>query len=350
MTTANGASAAFEHAIGRRGRVTIRLASAEIRLRGGSDDRVIVRTPDGSAFPDRLIIEPVDGAVTIREKETLGLTFGIGRRTIRLDIQVPSEAELGIDTASGWIEAEGLKGEQRFKTVSGEVRLRDASGKIELAAVSGDATIELDGAAGLAVRSVSGDIRVVGGRIDNLHVATTSGDLRVDSVLSSVADHSIETLSGDVELVVDGGVRVDARTVSGDLSTDLPHRTEGRMGRRAMIVGDGATRLAFRSVSGDLRIRERSGSSAAATGHSAATSGHPAMPTMPAMPSPSAPPRAPSLPPAPGRSPDAAPRSDTATPADDARMTVLRALERGELDVATAMARLAELDEEGSDG
>jgi hypothetical protein len=30
-------------------------------------------------------------------------------------------------------------------------------------------------------------------------------------------------------------------------------------------------------------------------------------------------------------------------------MTILRALERGELDVAAAMARLAELDEEASD-
>jgi hypothetical protein len=342
MTTANSAGAAFDHAIGRHGRVAIRLASAELRLRGGSDDRVIVRTPDGSAFPDRLIIEPVDGAVTIREKETLGLTFGIGRRTIRLDIQVPSEAELGIDTASGWIETEGLKGEQRFKTVSGEVRLRGASGKIELAAVSGDATIELDGAADLAVRSVSGDVRIVGGRINNLHAATTSGDLRVDSELSNGADHSIETLSGDVEIVADGGVRVDARTVSGDLSTDLPHRTEGRMGRRAMIVGDGATRLAFRSVSGDLRIRERSGSSAAA-------SGHPAMPTMPTMPSPPAPPRAPSLPPAPGRSSDAAPVSDASPRDDDERMTILRALERGDLDVAASMARLAELDEDAPD-
>lgn len=350
--TATNHTAAFEHAIGPRGRLTIRLASAELRLRAGDDDRVIVRTADGKAFPDRLVIEPVDGGLSIQEKDAFGLSFGIGRRTVELDVQLPAAAELGIDIASGRIETDGLRGEQRLKTASGDVRLQRASGTIELAAVSGDMTIDLDGATNLTVRSVSGDLAVRGGRIDTLRLATTSGDIRVDSELSTGADHSIDTLSGDVELVADGGVRVDARTISGDLATDLPHRSEGRMGRRALIVGDGATRLAFRSVSGDLRILDRS-----TTGRST-----PSMPEMPAMPAkpippvPPTPPRAPSLPPAPGRSVDpiaeaSAPAEPAgSTPADDERMTILRALERGELDVAAAMARLAELDDDASQG
>lgn len=344
MTTANDAGAMFEHALGRSGRVTILLASAELRIRGGADDRVIVRTPDGKPFPDRLVLEPGDGGLTIREKkEAFGLTFGLGRRTIQLDIQLPAEAAFELNTASGWVETDGLRGEQRYKTASGDVHLRVAAGAIDLAAVSGEATIDLDGAATLVIRSVSGDVAVRGGRVDALRMATTSGDIRIDSELSNRADHSIETLSGDVELVVDGGIRVDARTVSGDLRSDLPHRTEGRMGSRALIVGDGSARLAFRSVSGDLRIRERSGAGAART-----SGGGPSAPTrlkMPRPPTPPAPPRAPSLPPAPGRSPEPTATTE-ASPADDERMTILRALERGELDVAAAMTRLAELDEE----
>jgi hypothetical protein len=315
MATTNDTAPAFEHAIGPGGRLTIRFASAELRLRAGDDDRVIVRTPDGKALPDRVVIEPVDGGLTIREKEVFGLTFGRDRRTVQLDIQLPAAAALEIGTASGWVETDGLAREQRIKTASGEVRLRHASGVIELAAVSGDATIDLDGAAALSVRSVSGDLEVRGGRIDTLRLATTSGDVRIDSELSVGADHSIETLSGDVELVARGGIRVDAQTVSGDVSSDLPHRTEGRMGRRALIVGDGAIRLGFRSVSGDLRIRDRSGIDS-----SRSSDDRPSAPAMPAS--------------------TAAP-----APADDERMAVLRALERGDLDVAAAMARLAELDE-----
>ena len=341
MTTTSDTRASFEHPIGSRGRLTVRLASAELKLRAGDDDRVIVRTPDGRPFPDRLIIEPVDGGLTIRDKEVFGLGFALGRRTVQLDIQVPADADLGIDSASGWVETDGLRGVQRIGTVSGDVHLRRASGAIELTAVSGDATVDLDGTATLTVRSVSGDLEVRGGRIDALRLATTSGDIRIDSELTSGAEHSIESLSGDVELVTPGGVRVEARTVSGDMTTDRTHRTEGRMGRRTLVVGDGAIRLAFRSVSGDLRIHDR-------------PAGRPTMPTVPTPPTPPAPPRAPTLPPAPGRSSDptdATDATDATAPApdDDERMTVLRSLERGEIDVAAAMARLAELDDGAPD-
>jgi hypothetical protein len=76
-----------------------------------------------------------------------------------------------------------------------------------------------------------------------------------------------------------------------------------------MIVGDGATRVAFRSVSGDLRILDGSHRAAAPPSPMAAVS---------------------------------VPESG----ADHERMTILRAIERGELDVPTAMARLGELDED----
>jgi hypothetical protein len=313
MTTTTGTGATVDHAIGRRGRLTIRLASAELRLRAGADDRVTIRTPDGTPFPDRVVIEPVEGGLTIRERGLLGLGFGMGRRIVQLDIQVPPDAEVRIDTASGWIETDGLRGEQKLKTTSGEVRIRRGAGVIELYAVSGDATIVVDGAASLVAHSVSGDVDVRGGRLETLRVATTSGDIRVDTDLSTGTDHAIETLSGDVEIVAHGGVRVEATTVSGDLSSELPHRTEGRMGRRVLIVGDAATRLDFRSVSGDLRILDRADGA---------------------------------VPPPP---PSVTPTAPIGSAPDDERMTILRALERGDLDVTTAMARLAELDGDESD-
>ena len=154
------------------------------------------------------------------------------------------------------------------------------------------------------------------------------------------------SLSGDVTLVAVAGLRVEARTVSGDLTSELPHRSEGRAGRRVIVVGDGAAELAFRSVSGDLRIR----------GAGTADGVRPAVPLPPRPP---VPPIAPK-PPLPGPSDDAStlsrvdasadgPVAGGDEPAPDAlaeeRLGVLRALESGELDVAAAMVRLAELDD-----
>jgi hypothetical protein len=372
-TTNDAGPVVIDHVIGDRGRLVVRLAAAELRLVATDGDRIVVRTPQGRALPSRVVIEPTDDGLTIREKEASGLAFGLGRRVVQLEIALPAMAEISIDTAGGWLDALGLTGEQRYRTVSGEIRLRQGAGQIELNTVSGDATIELAAAADLAIRSVSGDALVRGGRLEALRIGTTSGDVRVESPLVGTSGNKIETLSGDVELVAAAGMTVEARTVSGDLLTDLPHRSEGRMGRRTLVVGDGAIELVFRSVSGDLRIHDGSGRES--------RSGSPIpplAPLAPRVPSAPMPPFSPDRPEAPDSDGAMSGRADLAAPADrddpadadadddrpiarDAaeaagassvppdpveteRMEILRALEHGELDVPAALDRLNALD------
>ena len=252
-TTNDTGTRIIDHLIGRHGRLAIRLAAAELRLTGTDGDRVVVRTPRGAALPERVVIETVDGGLTVREKELRGLTFSLGRKVVQLEIEVPATAEIAIDTASGWLDGQGLRGEQRYRTASGETRLLAGAGRIEFNTVSGDVSIELADTTDLAVRSVSGDLQVRGARLSGLRIGTTSGDVRIDSPLVGRSGNTIETLSGDVSLVATSGLRVEARTVSGDLTSALPHRSEGQMGRRTLVVGDGSIELGFRSVSGDLR-------------------------------------------------------------------------------------------------
>ena len=381
MTTTNReGTVVVDHPIGTRGRLTVRLTAAEIRLGATDGDRVVVRTPDGVRLSDRVVVEAADGGLTIREKDTHGITFSIGRRVIQVEIDVPAAAEVVIDAASGWVDVRGLRGEQRYRLVSAESRLVGVAGRIELNTVSGDAAIELDDAADLAIRSVSGDVSVQGGRLESLRVGTTSGDVRVDSPLVGRTGNTVETLSGDVSVVAAGGMRVEARTVSGDLASDLPNRSEGRMGRRTLVVGDGSVELGFRSVSGDLRIRDAAASRGAGReAHGAHPTDRPGSsilrrapkpPVLPHLPhsphspfppaaageawpfgSPeaeTAPPKAETAPPeaASGEGAQAAPADD---PVEAERMTILRALEQGELDVPTAIDRLAALDADASD-
>ncbi|HEU4571944.1 MAG TPA: DUF4097 family beta strand repeat-containing protein [Candidatus Limnocylindrales bacterium] len=337
MTTLDETTGVITHRIGRHGSVAIKLAAAEIRLTGTDTDQVVVRSLDGRPLPSRVTVETTEDALTIREREHFGLTFAIGEKTVQLDVELPAEADLTVDTASGDIEARDLRGEQRYRTASGDTRLDGAGGTIELNSVSGDTVIALAASADLAIRSVSGDVSVSGGEITALRIGTTSGDIRVDSPIRARTGTQIDTLSGDVSLVAEAGMRVDARTVSGDLTSDLPHRSDGRMGRRTLVVGDGSVEVAFRSVSGDLQVHDARRRGAAP----------PAAPVRPAPPAPPAPPRAPA-------GPDAATdAAGTPVPSDDERLEILRALEAGELDVATAMDRLAALDaadEERSDG
>ena len=147
-----------------------------------------------------------------------------------------------------------------------------------------------------------------------------------------------------------------AQTVAGDLSSDLPHTSEGRAGRRSLVIGEGTTAVQFRSVSGDLRV----------VGPSAGD--HLRIPVPPTPPQPPAPP-APGFAAAELEAELAAANGEieaanaeieaaraqidaesgeggetAADPGEEARLEILRALERGEIDIDEATKRLGELD------
>ena len=177
-------------------------------------------------------------------------------------------------------------------------------------------------------------------------------------------------MSGDVHLQTSSPVRLETQTIAGDVQATGVHSAEGGRGRRTIIMGDGTVRLGVRTTSGDIRLRGRG------------TAGVPAipMPVPPVAPIPPvapAPPEAPELPAALAPDAPARPAIDAswvvaeaeAAPnlvrsedwpggawsgaesvvdrREAARLDILRALERGELDIEAASHRLAQLDEAG---
>jgi hypothetical protein len=328
-----------EHSIGTNGRVAVRVASWDVELVAVDSDVVRVRAADGGDLPRDIEIQREADGITIRQPSLLGgLNLVIGRSgDARIAVEVPATARTNVVTASGDVHARGLRSDGQFRTASGDVTIVDASGTLLAESVSGDVAIDVTDTADLTVKTVSGDVAVKGGTLDRVAVTTTSGDVLLGSELGA-GPHSIATLSGDAIIRAGDGVTVTARTVAGDLSSSLPHRSEGGPGRRSIIVGNGVTGLQFRSVSGDLRV---------------VGSGEKLdlieIPMPPGPPNPPAPPRAPA---SPGRA-DAGTGDEAAEPApaveterdtESARLTILRALERGEIDISEATARLAGLD------
>jgi hypothetical protein len=320
----------IEHQIGSAGELLIKVADWDVQLLSVDGDTVRARLADGRPLPTDLEVVRSPSNLTLRQiVRHLGLGFGLSlnRRSTRLLIDVPAGTSTSIQTASGDVQASGLRGEQRFRSASGDVALDSVSGDVIAETVSGDVRVRIEGTVVLALKTVSGDASVDGGRVERINLGTTSGDVRVTSELGA-GPHAIETLSGDATLVAGRGVRVTARTVAGDLRSDLPHTSEGGPGRRTLVVGDGATEVQFRSVSGDLRIVDPARAEAIAP------------PPAPMAPSAPMPPAAP-MPPLDSTPADAV----EPDPSEPARLEILRALERGEIDITEAGNRLAALDE-----
>ena len=356
------------------GVVEITRTSGDIRVRGVDGDRVVVRTRDGGPLGDDLVVDTSPGTVTIRDGQVgirigpLSVTTG---RSRDLDIDVPRSARVQLRTASGDVAAAGIGGASRWTSASGDLRIATEGGALQVETMSGDAILDAVGTLDLGARTVSGDLRVRASRLAATDVGTTSGDVRLEADLVAGGRHAISSVSGDVELVTPSPVRVEVATIAGDVRAQGAHRVEGTRSRRTLVAGTGSVGVSVRTTSGDITLRVARATGAAvapdpdragAVGSSPAEAPNPG----PADPPRLAPGGAPQLDPDPAPVAEAVagpigPRPVTdedtqawSTPAPAAdpqqeRLDVLRALERGELDIETASRRLEHIDTAGPD-
>jgi hypothetical protein len=331
--TAQGAGTAVDHRIGPRGRFVLRFASGEVAIRGVEGDTARVRSLDDRSLSDLFAIETGDDHLELRETEKFGLgIFGRGHGA-ELEVEVPHGASVTIETASADIDARDLSGAKRFRTASGEVSLNRLAGGVDVETVSGEIDVDGQAPVDLTAKTVSGDVEVRVPTLRKLDLGTTSGDMKVDAELTGQGPFAIRTISGDAVIVGRSGFRVEAESVTGDLSSDLPGKRESMPGRKVLIVGRPGPTLAFRSVSGDFHVSQPRDAAPQQVEEATMTSADQSMPTPPQPPAPVAP-RAPAAPPSPIGTPDA----------DAARLEILRRLERGDISVDEATDQLTRLD------
>jgi hypothetical protein len=332
----------ISHSIGANGTLVLRTVRGSVRVRATDDlearveARYAASGDAGTADPERngvlrvtrnpdeLRIEADDTGASLLN--ALGKMFGGGRPRIDFDVTVPRTATLRLSGVSANLDIHGTRGDTEIHTVSGDVSLIDVGGQLTLQSVSGDTSIqgaEVD----LRATTTSGHLDARVAHFRGTRVRTVSGDIRLAGTFNAGSDHSIESISGDLEIAPDNGVTANLTSVSGSIRTDLPHRRDSGRGRRTVVVGDGAASVSFRTMSGDLSIA-RAQATSAPRGDTAS----------PAEPVTSSSPAAADAPAAAAFS--SRPDHDTA-PLPRDQLDVLRALERGEIDVEAA-ARLLE--------
>ena len=334
MTQTNATTTTLDHQIGPRGRFMLRQASGEIRIRGVEGDRVRVRSLDDRALDEQFKVETGDGFVELRQIEKFGLgirLFSGGGDSPEIAVEVPHGATVFVETASADLEASDLSGRKEFKTASGDLRLSRFAGALEVQTVSGDVELEGQAPLDLGLKSISGDVKVRVPLLRRLEMSTTSGDLGLDAELAGGGPFAIRSISGDVLIVARSGFRVEAESITGDLTSAVPSKRESMPGRKVMIVGRPGPTLAFRSISGDLHVAQPRDAGMESIAPAPGASEAPALASNATSPGAGA--AAPSSP------------EPTTDPNAATRLDILRELERGDITVAEATERLGQLDE-----
>ena len=167
--------------------------------------------------------------VSARVHSGIGFNWGINHRTLRVEVHMPREADLNVDTGDGSVEAQALTGNLDIHTGDGHVRVDGAKGEIRLR--TGDGSIEgrdLDG----KVEADTGDGHVtLEGRFDSLNIKTGDGSITARAGAGSKLANgwNIHTGDGSVDLSLPGDLQanIEASTNDGRISLGIPVMVEG---------------------------------------------------------------------------------------------------------------------------
>ena len=205
--------------------------------------------------------------------------FSIGwhnSRRLRIEVQMPKDADLDTHTGDGSVEANSINGNIKVFTGDGSVKANTLTGTIVLHTNDGSITVdnlkgdirlhtgdgsieahELDGK--LDADSGDGHVRVAG-RFDSLNVKTGDGsvDTRVLTGSKMSSSWNIRTGDGSVDLTLPGDFQanIDASTGDGHISLGMPVTIEGTFSNSQVHgkMNGGGQSLTIHTGDGSIRL------------------------------------------------------------------------------------------------
>jgi DUF4097 and DUF4098 domain-containing protein YvlB len=231
-------------------RLELKIASGDVNVStvDGAESIVVLDGPEKlietmrvELVGDRLVVEERRKGFAMR----VG-SFGAG---FRVRVQVPERSSVDIATASSDVRLDGQFASFSMKSASGDVRATgEIVGNASFSTASGSARLaRVRGA--LNSRTVSGDVNaeVVDGSVSGKSV---SGDLEIGVVREGKVD--VHSVSGDVVIGIASGtnIDVDAGSVSGDLSSEIPLRDKTPVPATGPAVA-----IRVQTVNGDVLVR-----------------------------------------------------------------------------------------------
>ncbi len=168
-----------------------------------------------------------------------------------------------LKSVSGDILVTGSTSQVDARAISGEVEVRAARAPVRAKSVSGDVII--DGVEGsVEGSSVSGSIQVKGTAISRADLAATSGSIRLEASLLPGARIEAKSVSGDITLVLppDTVANFEVTSFSGGIRNDFgpeATRVSQYTSERELTfsTGSGGARIVLKSFSGNVALQKR---------------------------------------------------------------------------------------------
>lgn len=186
--------------------------------------------------------------------------ISLGFRKFRIEVLMPKDGDLLVDTSDGSIDVANLAGHVDLHSGDGSLTANAVKGVMKLKTSDGSITGEdIDG----SLDAASGDGSIhLNGRFDELKLKTGDGSVTATVQSGSKIDSGWSIVSGDgsVEVTLPKDLKADIDASSGDghVSSDIPLVVQGNFSKSKVhgkLNGGGST-LSIHTGDGSIRLRE----------------------------------------------------------------------------------------------
>ena len=225
-----------------------------IKVNTGTDDEVRIQATLRGI--DRIDYEVSRDGNTITVLAEIDQGWFISNVGVDITITAPVITDVELETSNGAIELNGIEGTGTLRTSNGKIVLENVKGDFEGRTSNGKIEVDtLEGTAFLMTSNGGLDLQEVIGEVD---AETSNGGISYSGDMIPGGDNRLITSNGnvDVELMGTPGIKLDASTNNGDVTSELPiTATTTSDDHLVGTIGDGEADLYIESSNGDVTIR-----------------------------------------------------------------------------------------------
>lgn len=183
------------------------------------------------------------------------------------EVQVPADTNVAINSGSGEIKVENLRGNVTIDSEEGQVEVRGVTGGfVQVQSVNGAITLNNVQKCRVQVASTGGNIQMNAVTGPNVTAKSTTGSITYSGDAAGGGNYLLTNHSGDISISLPAAASVDltARSVQGSVENELTLQKPAYVGFQpkegkavAGTLNAGASSVELRSFSGKIRVKKQ---------------------------------------------------------------------------------------------
>jgi DUF4097 and DUF4098 domain-containing protein YvlB len=249
--------------VGRKATVSVMNQYGAIAVRSGAAQQVTV---NAVLYSDHVEIDQNKSGnrVDIQSHLLAGADEQNGR--VDYEVTVPADASVTVQSKTGPLRAEGLRGDVTLEGADATVDVREIEdGHVRIKTLDGPVTLTNIRGGNVEVTSVSGNVVMTSVNGPLVHVNSNSGKIRYDGEFGGGGEYHLTSHTGDIEAMAPSYASIDvmARSEQGKVENDFllqPKHTPFAIkagSAFAGTMGKAASSVKLFSISGKIHLKKR---------------------------------------------------------------------------------------------